>query len=158
MYPLPNVEDIFARLAGDKIFTKLDLSQAYLQLPVDEDSKGLLLINTPKGLFRLPYGVSVAPAIFQSVMDRVLQGLSVACYLDDILIAAPTEQEHNSILDKVIGRLQESGIHLREEKCEISKGQVEYLGHMIDAKGIHPMEDKVRAIHEAPIPQNITQL
>jgi len=137
LYPLPNVEDIFAQLAGGKIFTKLDLSQAYLQLPVDEDSKGLLVINIPKGLFRLPYGVSVAPAIFQSVMDRVLQGLPVACYLDDIL---------------------ESGIHLREEKCEISKGQVEYLGHMIDAKGIHPMEDKVRAIHEAPIPQNITQL
>ena len=161
LYPLPNVEDIFARLAGGKIFTKLDLSQAYLQLPVDEDSKGLLVINTPKGLFRynrIPYGVSVAPAIFQSVMDRVLQGLPVACYLDDILIAAPTEQEHNSILDKVISRLQESGIHLREEKCEISKQQVEYLGHMIDAKGIHPMEDKVHAIHEAPIPQNITQL
>ena len=146
LYPLPNVEDIFARLAGGKIFTKLDLSQAYLQLPVDEDSKGLLVINTPKGLFRynrLPYGVSVAPAIFQSVMDRVLQGLPVACYLDDILIAAPTEQEHNSILDKVISRLQESGIHLREKKCEISKGQVEYLGHMIDA---------------TPTPQNITQL
>ena len=161
LYPLPMVEDIFARLAGGKVFTKLDLSQAYLQLPVDEDSKGLLVINTPKGLFRynrLPYGVSVAPAIFQSVMDRVLQGLPVACYLDDILIAAPTEQEHNMILEKVINRLQESGIHLREEKCEISKKQVEYLGHMIDATGIHPMEDKVRAIHEAPIPQNITQL
>ena len=53
------VEDIFARLAGGKVFTKLDLSQAYLQLPVDEDSKALLVINTLKGLFqynRLPYG------------------------------------------------------------------------------------------------------
>ena len=122
-HPLPTVEDIFAWLAGVKVFTKLDLSQAYLQLPVDEDSKTLLVINTPKGLFRynrLPYGVSVAPAIFQSVMDRVLQGLPVACYLDDILIAAPTEQEHNLILEKVMNRLQESGIHLREEKCEIA--------------------------------------
>ena len=160
-YPLTMVDDIFVQLAGGKVFTKLDLSQAYLQLPVDEDSKGLLVINTPKGLFRynrLPYGVSVAPAIFQSVMDRVLQGLLVACYLDDILIAAPTEQEHNLILEKVMNRLQESGIHLRAEKCEIAKEKVEYLGHMIDANGIHPLEDKVRAIHEAPIPQDITQL
>jgi len=125
LYPLPMVEDIFARLAGGKVFTKLDLPLAYLQLPVDKESKELLVINTPKELFqynRLPYGVSVAPAIFQSVMDRVLQGLSVACYLDDILIAAPTEQEHNVILEKVMNRLQQSGIHLREEKCEYSKG------------------------------------
>ena len=76
----------------------------------------------------------------------------MACYLDDILIAAPTEPEHNLILEKVINRLQESGIHLQEEKC------VEYLGHTIDTTGIRPMEDKVRAIHEAPVPQNITQL
>ena len=77
---------------GGKVFAKLDLSQAYLQLPVDENSKVLLVINMTMVLFQynhLPYGVSVAPAIFQSVMDRVLQDLPVACYLDNILIAAP---------------------------------------------------------------------
>ena len=161
LYPLPTVEDIFARLAGGRVFTKLDLSQAYLQLPVDDDSKSLLVINTPKGLFqynRLPYGVSVAPAIFQSVMDRVLQGLPVACYLDDILIAAPTESEHNLILEQVLKRLQESGIRLCEEKCKFCQEQVEYLGHLIDVAGIHPTKDKVRAIRDAPVPSDITQL
>ena len=82
----------------------------------------------------------------------------MACYLEDILIAALTEQEHKLILEKVINRLQESGLHLQEEKCKFAKDQVEYLGHMIDTTGIHPMEDKVRAIHEALVPQNITQL
>ena len=104
-YPLPTTEDIFARLAGGNIFTKLDLSQAYLQLPVDDDGKDLLIINTPKGLFRynhLPYGVSVAPAIFQSVMDRILHNLPVACYLDDILISAATVEEHNVLVEKVL--------------------------------------------------------
>ena len=160
-YPLPTVEDIFAHLAGGRVFSKLDMSQAYLQLPVHEDSKPLLVINTPKGLFqytRLPYGVSVAPAIFQAVMDCVLQGLPVACYLDDILIAAPTESEHNLILEQVLQRLQESGIHLCEEKCMFGQQQVEYLGHCIDAMGIHPTKNKVRAISEAPTPANITQL
>ena len=69
-----------ARLAGGKIFTKLNLSQAYLQLPVDEDSKGLLVINTPKGLFqynRLPYGVFVAPAIIQLVSSKAYQWLAI---------------------------------------------------------------------------------
>ena len=137
-YPLPTAEDIFARLAGGRVFTKLDLSQAYLQLAVDDDSKELLVINTPKGLFRynrLPYGVSIAP-IFQSVMDRVLHNLPVACYLDDILIAAPTVKEHDILLEKVLQRLQDSGIHLREDKCQIAQEQVEYLGHVVDATGI----------------------
>ena len=51
-YPFPTTEDIFARLAGGRVFAKLYLSQAYLQLSVDDDSKDLLVINTPKGLFR----------------------------------------------------------------------------------------------------------
>ena len=160
-YPLPTTDDIFARLAGGRIFTKLDLSQAYLQLPVDDDSKDLLVINTPKGLFRynrLPYGVSVAPAIFQSVMDRILHNLPVACYLDDILISAPTVEEHDVLVEKVLQRLQDAGIHLHQEKCHFGQRQVEYLGHLIDATGIHPTNNKVRAIKEAPVPSDITQL
>ena len=115
----------------------------------------------PKGLFRynrLPYGVSVAPAIFQSVMDHVLHNLLVACYLDDVLIAAPTVKEHDVLLEKVLQQLQDSGIHLQEEKCHIGQGQVKYLGHVVDGTGIHPNEDKVRAIKEAPVPKDITQL
>ena len=125
-YPLPTTDDIFARLAGGHIFTKLDLSQAYLQLPGDDDSKDLLVINTPKGLFRynrLPYGVSVAPAIFQSVMDRILHNLPVACYLDDILISAPTVEEHDVLVEKVLQRLQDAGIHLHQENVILVKGK-----------------------------------
>ena len=102
------------------------------------------------------YGVSIAPVIFQSVMDRVLHNLPVACYLDDILIAAPTVREHDMLLEKVLQRLQGSGIHLREDKCQIVQEQVEYLGHVVDAMGIHPTKDKVRAIKEAPQPKDIT--
>ena len=119
-YPLPTTDDIFACLAEGHIFTKLDLSKGYLQLPVDDDSKDLLVINTPKGLFRydrLPYGVSVAPAIFQSVMDCILHNLLVACYLDHILISAPTVEEHDVLVEKVLQRLQDAGIHLHQEKC-----------------------------------------
>ena len=97
----------------------------------------------------------MAPAIFQSVMDCVLHNLPVACYLDDILIAA-TVKEHDVLLEKVLQRLQDSGIHLREEKYQIAQGQVEYQGHVVDGMGIRPTEDKVRAIKEAPVPKDIT--
>ena len=51
-YPIPRVEDLFARLNKGKYFSKLDLSQAYQQVPLDEDSKQYVVINTQRGLFR----------------------------------------------------------------------------------------------------------
>ena len=121
----------------------------------------MLVVNTPKGLFqftRLPYGVSTAPAIFQSVMDRILQGLPVACYLDDILIAGKSKEEHDHRLAQVLQRLAQSGVHLQKEKCSFNQTEVEYLGHRVDTTGIHPTEKKVQAIKEAPVPADTTQL
>ena len=144
VYPLPTTEDVFAQLAGGKVFSKLDMSQAYQQLPLDEDSKRLLVVNTPRGLFqytRLPYGVSTAPAIFQSVMDRILQGLPV---LDDILIIAKTEKEHDQLLERTLEQLQAAGVRLKQgDKCEFGLTELKYLGHRIDSTGIHPTDEKV---------------
>ena len=89
-YRIPCNENLFAKLSGGKSFTKLDLSQAYLQVPLDEASNQLVVINTLKGLYRyteLPYGVSSAPGIFQRLMENVLQGIpNVIVYLDDVLV------------------------------------------------------------------------
>ena len=138
------------------------MSQAYQQLTLDEDSKKLLVVNTPKGLFRytrLLYGVSTAPAIFQSVMDRILQGLPVACYLDDNYThSKKTEQEHYHLLEQTLERLENAGIRLKQEKCEFYGRELQYLGHRINATGIHPMEEKVKAIKDAPRPENVSQL
>lgn len=89
-YPLPIPEDIFAGLAGGKVFTVLDLSGAYQQLRVYPDHQKFLTINTHLGLFqytRLTYGLLSAPVIFQCFMEQVLVGIkNVFCYIDDILI------------------------------------------------------------------------
>ena len=77
-YPLPKAEDLFAILAGGQRFTKLDLSQAYLQLELHPDSMKHCNINTPRGLYqytRLPFGIASAPALFQRVMDTILHGV-----------------------------------------------------------------------------------
>ena len=77
-YPLPKIEDLFTDLSGGKTFTKLDLAQAYLQLPLSEDSKPLTTINTHRGLYqynRMPFGISSAPSIFQRTMDNLLKGI-----------------------------------------------------------------------------------
>ncbi len=89
-YPIPKIEDLFAMLTKGKWFTKIDLSNAYQQLLLDEESRKYVVINTSKGLFRytrLPFGISSAPGIFQRVIESVLRGIpGVAVYLDDILI------------------------------------------------------------------------
>ena len=88
-YPIPKIEDLFATLAQGKTFTKLDVSQAYQQLLLEEDSKEFVVVNTHRGLFRynrLPFGISSALAIFQRVMECLLKGIPrVIVYLDDIL-------------------------------------------------------------------------
>ena len=71
-YPLPRIDDLLSSLAGARVFTKLDLAHAYLQLALDEESKNLVTVSTHKGLFRynrLPFGVASAPAIFQRVIE-----------------------------------------------------------------------------------------
>ena len=161
-YPLPKADDLFDVLAGGKKFTKLDLSQAYLQLPLDPESKKYCTINTHRGLYqftRLPFGIASAPAQFQKVMDTILQGASgCMCYIDDILVTGSTEQEHLRNLDEVLKRLQAHGIRMKLKKCVFMQDTVEYLGHLIDATGKQPTPEKIAAIKRAPMPTNVQQL
>ena len=161
-YPLPHPEDLMAAVTGGQKFSKLDLSAAYQQMILDEDSQPYMVINTQKGLFkylRLPFGVASAPAIFQQAMDTILQGLShVICYLDDILITGPTHEEHLTNLAEVLSRLSNHGLRLKQEKCSFMQDSIDYLGHHIDATGIHTATSKVEAITKAPAPKNTTQL
>ena len=105
-YPIPNINDIFAKLAGGKAFTKIDLSQAYSQIPVERESLKYLTVNTHKGLFRvnrLPFGISSVPGIFQCLMDCIVGDMPrVACYLDDIVITGADETEHIATVRKVL--------------------------------------------------------
>nr|XP_055076377.1 uncharacterized protein K02A2.6-like [Misgurnus anguillicaudatus] len=161
-YPIPRIEDLFASLAGGQLFSKLDLSSAYLQMPVAHESRKLLTISTHKGLFvynRLPFGIAPAPALFQKAMDQILLGIpNTHCYLDDILITGRNNVEHLKTLDQVLTRLEEYGLRLQREKCEFFKQSLEYLGHYIDAAGLHKSSEKIKAIMEAPAPTNVSQL
>ena len=96
-HPIPC--QLFNALAGGERFTKLDLSNAYNQVRVDEESQNYLVINTHKGLFkykRLPFGISSAPAIFQRIMEKVLGGVKgVVVYLDDIIVTGADDKEQS---------------------------------------------------------------
>ena len=161
-YPLPKPEDLFATLANGTLFTKLDLSQAYLQLQLDEASMPYVTVNTHQGLYqytRLPFGVASAPAIFQRLMDTILQGIPrVICYIDDILVTGTSDKDHLSNLGEVLKRLEDCGFRLKKTKCNFMAKSVEYLGHQVDRHGIRALPDKVEAITKAPPPKNVQEL
>ena len=161
-YPLPKPEDLFAMLSGGKKFSKLDLSQAYQQVELEDSSKAFVTINTHLGLYRynrLPFGVASAPALFQKLMDTVLQDLPhVICYLDDILVTGKDDDDHLRNLVRVFERLHQYGFRVKKDKCALLQRAVEYLGHKIDAEGLHALPDKIEAVVRAPQPRNIQQL
>ena len=161
-YPIPKIADLYTKLAGGQTFTELDLSHAYEQMLLDEDSKKFVTINTHKGLYRynrLPYGVASAPGIFQRTMETLLQGIPcVGVLLDNILITGRTEQEHLQNIEETLRRLSEAGLRLKTTKCKFMEASLECLGHRVDAEGFHPVAAKVQAIKEAPTPTNVTEL
>ncbi|XP_055836461.1 uncharacterized protein K02A2.6-like [Episyrphus balteatus] len=100
-HPLPRPRDLFHKLRGGKVFSKIDLSEAYLQIELDESSRDYVVINTPFGLLRfnrLPYGISSAPGEFQGLMEQIFADLPVGIYIDDIVIAGTSLAENYNVL------------------------------------------------------------
>ena len=156
-YSLPSPEDVFKKLNGGKVFSKIDLNEAYLQISLKENGSKLLCINTHRGLYkfdRLAFGIKVAPAIFQQVMDTILGGFDFTfAYLDDIVISSKTKALHREHLNKVFAQIREFGFKVREAKCDLCMNKIKYLGHVIDKD-----PERATAIEDMPAPDNVTTL
>ena len=160
-YPLPDTEDVFATLGGGTLFSKIDLSNACQEKELTADSQHYLTVNTHKGLYayqRLTYGIASAPAIFQSTMDQILQGMDkVRCHRDDILIRTEPHEDLQ-VLDEVLTRLEKHGILAKRSKCEFMVLSVEFLGYRVDREGRHPTDEKIAPIKGALSSKNVTEL
>ena len=109
----------------------------------------------------MPFGLCNAPATFQRAMQAVLAGLewnSCFVYLDDILIASHTLEEHLQHLKEVFGRLRDAGLRLKPKKCLLFRDEVPYLGHVISADGIRPDPAKTDKVKSFPVPSDVTTL
>ena len=125
VYPLPTVDEILAQVSGAKIFSKLDANSGFWQIPLAEQSRPLTTFITPYGRFcfnKLPFGISSAPEVYQRRMQHILEGLpGVLCLIDDVLIFAQDQKEHDIRLANVLKRLQDAGVTLNSEKVSIQQ-------------------------------------
>lgn len=159
-YPLPQLGNY--PFHGKRIFSKLDLTKAYHQIPVHPDDIEKTAVTTPFGLFEfvcMPFGLRNAGQTFQRFMDNVLSNLPcVFAFVDDILISSEDEETHIEDIRKVLKKLDEFGLRVSLSKCEFMKTEIDFLGFTINADGIKPKQSKINDMKNLPVPKTLKTL
>ena len=161
-HAIPRIDDTLHLLAGAKYFSTLDLKSGYWQVEMKEADKAKTAFQVGSlGFYecnQMPFGLCNAPATFQRLMERCMGDLNLRdclIYLDDIIIFSSTFDEHMERLQAVFERLQEHNLKLKPSNCELFKGRVSYLGHVVSDEGIHTDPAKIEAVKSWPVPKSI---
>jgi hypothetical protein len=160
-YPLPLIHETLARLARAKIYTKLDIRQAFHRIRMHPDSEELTTFRTRYGAYKckvLWEGLTNGPATYQRYMNDVLfEYLDVFCtaYLDDILIYSDDPLEHDEHVRKVLQRLRDAGLQADIKKSEFKVKRTKYLGFIISTEGIEVDPKKISVVKNWQPPRNV---
>ena len=156
-YPLPNLRSFTSKIAGSRLFSKLDLKAAYFQIPLSPSAQAKTITLSPWGAWkylRLPMGLRNAAQSLQKMMDHILGDLEgVYVYMDDILCFTKTENEHLALIEEIFKRLDDNGLAIHKDKCLYQKTSLDFLGFHVSANGISPLKKKVDAITSFPAPR-----
>lgn len=159
--PLPRIDDLLDSLHGVTVTSLLDLSSGYHQLHLCESDKPKTAFSTPLGHYQwrvLPQGISNAPSAFQATMNKLFRhmiGKSVFIYMDDILVASRSAEEHKEHLREVLQILRDNKLYVNIDKCHFNKPEVNYLGHVVGRGGIRPDPKKIQIVQDWPQPKTV---
>lgn len=156
-----HVNDLLQRFAGCTYFSLIDLRMGFWQIPLHPESRKYtaFLYNGKSYVFKvMPFGIKTGIAAFTRAMDLVL-GPEVreyaVNYVDDLLVASPTFEQHLKHIDTVLTKLQNANMTVNIEKTNFCKSEIKFLGHILTGKGLQPDPSKIEAIRNFPAPQNV---
>ena len=162
--PITDVEHLFSELSHARYFSKLDLTKGYWAIPIRKEDRNKTAFTTSLGQFQwvnMPFGLNIAGAVFNRMMRKLLGPLNrkdVHHFMDDILIATETWEQHIEAVRAVLKRLQEANLAAKPSKCFFGFDQLSYLGHEIGNGKKWPEDDKVNRIREAKPPETKKEL
>ncbi|GJY17322.1 putative reverse transcriptase domain-containing protein [Tanacetum coccineum] len=163
-YPLLRIDDLFDQLQGSSVYSKIDLRSGYHQLRVREEDIPKTAFRTRYGHYEfqvMPFGLTNAPAVFMDLMNRVCKPYLdkfVIVFIDNILLYSKNKQEHKEYLKLILELLKKEELYAKFSKCEFLIPKVQFLGHVIDIKGIHVDPAKIESIKDWASPKSPTEI
>lgn len=163
-FPLPSIADNLSRLAGNEVFSSIDLSGAFHAMKVKKEDRHKLAFSTPWGLFqwkRCPFGICGAPAAYSRLIQMTLQGIPttmVIPFLDDFLLISKTVKEHHVIVKRVYEAIRAAGLKIQASKSSLYAEEVIWLGHRVTKDGVGIVQDYGDIIAKWPTPQTRSAL
>src|SRR5271169_2451237 len=163
-YPLPRTDELFNRLQGAKIFSKIDLRSGYHQIRIKPEDNYKTAFQTRYGLYEfavLPFGLTSAPATFMRLMNDIFHDLLDDCvivFIDDILVYSKTMETHCQHVDEVLKRLRQHRLYAKRSKCEFGVTQLSFLSHIVSTDGLQVDPSKVDTITKWPIPTQVKDI
>ena len=161
IYPLPRIEDALHRLKNPQFFTSLDLVKGFWQVPIAKEDRHIYAFSTGEAHVEynvMPMGAKNSTSTLQALMQLLLRGLPaehVVSFLDDILVASPSIEEHITHLDKVLTALGRANLKLHPGKCAIARDSAICLGHLLNRKGIQPDPHNLAKVVKWPVPRDV---
>ena len=163
-HALPLISETLDRLVGARIYTKLDLKDAYHRIRIKAGDEWKTAFRTRYGHFEylvMPFGLSNAPATFQAYISQALVGLvDTICviYLDDILIYSEDEALHQRHVKQVLDRLRQYKLYCNLKKCQFGIDSVEFLGFVVGTQGISMEPSRIDTITDWQAPTTFKEL
>ncbi|GJS92549.1 putative reverse transcriptase domain-containing protein [Tanacetum coccineum] len=163
-YPLPRIDDLFDQLQGSSVYSKIDLRSGYHQLRIREEDIPITAFRTRYGHYEfqvMPFGLTNAHAVFMDLMNRVCKSYLdklVIVFIDDILIYSKNKEEYEKHLKIILELLKKEQLYAKFSKCDFWLKSVQFLGHMINNKGVHVDPAKVEAIRNWSAPTTPTEV
>ena len=150
-YPMPDRDIVIEKLCDSKFLTKLDLTKAYLQMPLNENSRKYTSFVTEYGQFEfcvVPFGIKFASGLCNRVMNEILEDCKtfVTTFVDDLMVHSNSFEEHVKHIGIILSKLNDAGITLNKKKCKFGHSKVKFLGVIVGEGEVSPDPEKVEAI------------